>query len=177
LPRKSKIRKIDRTQFDRLLGAAPTGQWQAFLWTAWFTGMRRNEMLDLTWDGAGGRPWIDFGRKRVWIPAEYNKADADQWLPLHPDLAAVLEDWRRQDGRVFALSESPREVSRKFTRLAKRAGLNITLHDLRRSFGSRYAPHVPAPVLKRLMRHADIKTTLEFYADVDDALDAAILKA
>ena len=69
------------------------------------------------------------------------------------------------------------EVSRKFTKLAKIAGLRITLHDMRRSFGSRYASVVPAPVLQRLMRHADIKTTLMFYTDVDDVLDDAILKA
>lgn len=75
------------------------------------------------------------------------------------------------------MSASPREVSRKFTKLAKQAGLKITLHDLRWSFGSRYAPHVQAPVLQRLMRHADIKTTLAFYTNLDDVLDEAILKA
>jgi integrase len=77
---------------------------------------------------------------------------------------------------LFTLSDSPREVSRKFTKPAKKAGLRITLHDLRRSFGSRYTAVVPAPVLKRFLRHADIKTTLAFYTDVDDVLDDAILK-
>ncbi len=48
---------------------------------------------------------------------------------------------------------------------------------MRRSFGSRYAAVVPAPVLQRLMRHSDIKTTLTYYADVDGVLDEAILKA
>jgi integrase len=48
-----------------------------------------------------------------------------------------------------------------------------TLHDLRRAFGSRWAAKVPAQVLQRMMRHADIKTTLEFYADVEEsAIDA-----
>jgi integrase len=55
--------------------------------------------------------------------------------------------------------------------------VRISLHDLRRSFGSRYAAVVPAPVLQRLMRHADIKTTLAFYTNVDDVLEDAILKA
>jgi hypothetical protein len=32
-------------------------------------------------------------------------------------------------------------------------------------------------VLQRLMRHADIKTTLAFYTNVDDVLEEAILKA
>jgi hypothetical protein len=42
---------------------------------------------------------------------------------------------------------------------------------------ARYASAVPAPVLQRLMRHADIKTTLVFYTDVDDVLEEAVLKA
>ncbi len=56
-------------------------------------------------------------------------------------------------------------------------GLKITRHDLRRSFGSRYAAVVPAPVLRRLTRHADFKATLTYCTDVDDVLDDAIRKA
>jgi integrase len=177
VPKKKHIRKIVAEQFERLLAVAPDEGWAAFMQTAWFTGMRRNEMLDLTWHGDAGTPWVDFGQSRIWIPAAYNKSDADQWLPLHPELAKVLQARRQARGKLFALSASPREVSRKFTRLARKAGLKITLHDLRRSFGSRYAAVVPAPVLQRLMRHADIKTTLAFYTNVDDVLDEAILKA
>ncbi len=177
VPKKKLIRKIVAEEFERLLAAAPDDCWQAFLHTAWHTGMRRNEMLDMTWESDGGRPWVDFAAKRIWIPAAYNKSNADQWIPLHPDLAAVLLPRRQARGRLFPLSESPREVSRKFTKIARLAGLKITLHDLRRSFGSRYAPHVQAPVLQRLMRHADIKTTLAYYTNVDDVLDEAILKA
>jgi integrase len=176
VPKKKIIRKIVAEEFERLLEVAPDDGWRAFLNTAWYTGMRRNEMLDLHWED-GEKPWVDFRQNRVWIPAAYNKADADQWLPLHPELVAILKPRQQPRGKLFALSASPREVSRKFTRLAKTAGLKISLHDLRRSFGSRYAAAVPAPVLKRLMRHADIKTTLGFYVDVDDQLDEAILKA
>jgi integrase len=32
-------------------------------------------------------------------------------------------------------------------------------------------------VLQRLMRHADIKTTLAYYTNVDDVLDEAIREA
>jgi integrase len=177
VPKKVVVRKIVAEEFERLLTVAPDDCWRSFISTAWYTGMRRNEMLDLTWHGDGGTPWVDFGQGRVWIPAEYNKSDADQWLPLHPDLAKVLQARRQARGKLFPLSESPREVSRKFSRLARKAGLKITLHDMRRSFGSRYAAVVPAPVLQRLMRHADIKTTLAYYTNVDDVLDEAIRKA
>src|SRR5262249_54157433 len=105
------------------------------------------------------------------------KADADQWLPMHPELVEVLKAMPYQKGYVFPWRKVPNEVSRRFGKLAKAANLSITLHDLRRSFGCRYAASVPAPVLQRLMRHADIKTTLRYYVVVDDVLEQAILKA
>jgi len=42
-------------------------------------------------------------------------------------------------------------------------------HDLRRSFGTRWAKRVMPAVLKALMRHANITTTLKFYAEQDAA--------
>jgi integrase len=176
-PKKNNIRKITAEEFERLMEKTPDQAWRTFIATAWYTGMRRNEMLDLTWDDPE-RPHVSFADNRIRIPAEYNKSDADQWLPIHPQLVEILKALPgERRGRLFRLSESPREVSRKFGKLAKSLGLKITLHDLRRSFGSRYAAVVPAPVLQRLMRHADIKTTLNFYTNIDDVLEDAINKA
>jgi integrase len=176
VPKKSIIRTVTMEEFERLLQFAPNDLWRAVLWTAWYTGMRRTELLTLTWNN-GGAPWVDFGQNRIWIPAEHNKADADQWIPLHPDLVKILAPFRQARGHLFALAANPEGVSILFRKITKKAGIRVTLHDLRRTFGSRYAPHVSAPVLQRLMRHADIKTTLAFYTNVDGALEESILKA
>lgn len=177
VPKKATIRKISSEEFERLILHAPTDLWKAFVATAWYTGMRRCEMLDMTWGSDCDTPWIDFAAKKVMIPAAYNKADADQWVPLHPDLERILTPLAKSKGAMFPLCSTPQETSRAFGAIAKKAGFRISLHDLRRSFGSRYAAVVPAPVLKRLMRHASIETTLAFYTDVDDKLAEAILKA
>jgi integrase len=176
VPKKSIIRTVTMEEFERLLDKCPDDQWRALLWTAWYTGMRRTEMFDLTWHD-GGAPWVDFGQARIWIPAAYNKADADQWLPLHPELARILGPMRQARGRIFALASHPSAMSLVFCRIAKLAAVKATMHDLRRTFGSRYAATVPAPVLQRLMRHSDIKTTMRFYTNVDKFLEEAILKA
>jgi integrase len=175
LPRKKFIRKIVAEQFERLYDKAE-GLWKPFVATAWYTGMRRNELLDLTWDSRA-KPWVDFTAKRIYLPAAYTKSDEDQIIPLHPSLAEILEALPNKAGHIFHIASTPQETSRKFGRLARSCGLSITLHDIRRSFGSRYAAVVPAPVLQRLMRHSSIETTLKFYVDVKDQLDAAILKA
>ena len=44
-----------------------------------------------------------------------------------------------------------------------------TLHDRRRSYGSRWASKVPSQVLQGMMRHRNINITLEFNAEVKGA--------
>ena len=60
-------------------------------------------------------------------------------------------------------------------RLAKSAGVKLTMRSLRRGFGCRYAGKVPAQVLQKRMRHASISTTRIYYANVDDAVEEAVL--
>jgi integrase len=73
------------------------------------------------------------------------------------------------------------EVSRVFKQIARSAAVlgngkdgGCTLHDLRRNYGSRWAGKVPSQVLQSLLRHANISTTLSFYADVKQAAKAAV---
>ncbi|MCE9529369.1 MAG: site-specific integrase [Planctomycetales bacterium] len=40
-------------------------------------------------------------------------------------------------------------------------------HDFRRSFGTRWAKRVMRVTLKRLMRHANISTTMKYYVEHD----------
>jgi integrase len=66
-------------------------------------------------------------------------------------------------------------ISDRVVRLAKKAGVRLTMHTLRKGFGCRYAGKVPAQVLQKLMRHRRIKTTMDYYANVDDAVMEAVL--
>jgi integrase len=61
----------------------------------------------------------------------------------------------------------------------KAAGRYATAHDLRRSFGSRWARHVTPAILRELMRHSSINTTMSYYAsqtaeDVSELLRSAM---
>lgn len=40
-------------------------------------------------------------------------------------------------------------------------------HDLRRAFGTRWAPRLKPATLQRLMRHSDIETTMRYYVHLD----------
>ncbi len=155
----------------------------AYMGCAWYAGLRRGEAHALCWSPSDEHPWVDLGRNRVVLPAAVAKSDADQWVPLDPALREMLAALprRRGDDRVFdfrcrsGLAAPPLTVGQRVRRLAELAGVRASYKTLRRGFGCRYAGRVPAQVLQRLMRHADIKTTLAYYANLDDAVEAAVL--
>src|SRR6202030_480018 len=93
----------------------------------------------------------------------------------------VLEALPRHGRKVFRFDHPDGQpitlvgVSQRVLALARRAGVKLTMKSLRRGFGCRYAAKVPAQVLQKLMRHASIKTTMDYYANVDDAVEEAVL--
>ncbi len=168
--------------FERmLLKADDDPQMQAYLLCGWLAGLRLSEALALEWEPTEKAPYLDLDRNRIVLPAEFAKAVKDQWVPLDPELRRVLEALPRIHGRrVFRFPGERGELgaggmSQRVAGLAKKAGVKLTMKALRRGFGCRYAGKVSAHVLQRLMRHANIKTTLDYYANIDAAVEEAIL--
>jgi integrase len=175
-------RPVPAESFEKLLAKAPDAMTRAYLLAGWLAGLRRSEAYALEWDETHEAPYLDLARNRVVLPAEYVKAGRDQWVPLDPALRQALEQLPRQGPQVFRF-EGPSgrpvtaaTVSYRIRRLARKAGVKLTMHTLRKGFGCRYAGRVPAQVLQKLMRHANIKTTMSYYANVDEAVEAAVLE-
>jgi integrase len=155
---------------------------RAYLLCGWLAGLRLNEARALEWEPTDKAPYLDPGRDRIVFPAETVKAAEDQWVPLDPDLWAILDALPRQGKRVFRFEVDGREMnhvtlSNRVRELARSAGVKLTYRTLRRGFGCRYAGRVPAQVLQKLMRHANIRVTMDYYANVDDAAMEAVLGA
>src|SRR5262249_12241201 len=96
-------------------------------------------------------------------------------------LREALEALPRQGSKVFRFCDrkgrllTTTGVSQRVVALAKKAGVRLSMHSLRKGFGCRHASKVPAQVLQKLMRHANIKVTMDYYANVDEAAEEAIL--
>lgn len=188
-----KGRPITTEEFERMLAKIPSvvgdraaDHWLRFLRGLWLSGLRLSEALGLYWD-RGDRLCVDLSGKRpiLRIPAELEKGNQDRLLPMAPDFAefllAVPEAGRR--GRVFRLADckgnerslSENWVSRVISRIGEAAGVKVntdpktgkikyaSAHDLRRSFGERWARKVMPQILKELMRHESIETTMKYY--------------
>jgi integrase len=178
---KKRPQPVPAESFERLVAKAPDDSWRALLWAGWLAGLRVSESYALEWGQSDKVPWLDFGRNRIVLPAEFAKADEDQWVPLDPRLRGMLDALPRQGKKVFPLRARDghrlalSSVADAIIRLAKKAGVKLTSHSLRKGFGCRYAGKVPAQVLQRLMRHSNIRITMDYYANIDDAVEAAVL--
>jgi integrase len=162
--------------FERLFAAAKEPFLRAFVACGWLAGLRLGEAQLLSWEPSTELPWLDLERSRIWLPACFVKAVEDQWVPLDPQLRVLLLELPRKGPHVFPWHGISREgAGDKVIALARRAGVPLTMRSLRRGFGCRYAGSVPAQTLQRLMRHSDIKTTLSYYANLDEAAEAAVL--
>jgi integrase len=176
-----KPRPVSEEIFERLFAKAGNEMMRAYLLTGWLAGLRLEEAFILEWEETDKAPYVDFARQQIIFPAELVKGNEDQWVPLDPRLAEVLEKLPGNGRQVFQHVGPdgepilPGSVSGKISRLAKKAGVKLTYHTLRKGFGCRYAGKVPAQVLQKLMRHANIKTTMDYYANVDDAVMEAVL--
>jgi hypothetical protein len=108
-----------------------------------------------------------------------NTLSGDVGPCLTPDLDfaelryAVPADDRH--GLAFGITTSTKRVSRYISAIGEQAGVIVneaegkfaSAHDLRRSFGTRWASRVKPPTLRLLMRHKSIDTTMDYYVDLD----------
>jgi integrase len=181
VPRK-KPQPIPAESFEKLLDKAPDLNTRVFLLTGWLAGLRLSEAQALEWEPTEEAPYLDLARGRIVLPAGFVKSAEDQWVPLDATLQEALNQLPRCGPKVFQFVATDGHpltsngVSERIIRLAKKAGVRLSMHALRKGFGCYFAGKVPAQVLQKLMRHGDIKTTMTYYANVDDAAVQAILQ-
>jgi integrase len=183
---KKKPQPVPAEDFEKLIQQAPDDHWRAFLMCGWWGGLRLSEAQNLRWQPSETFPWIDFVRNRIVLPAAFAKSAEDQRIPLHPVLRETLEKLPRTADEVFpfrsAKTKAPLSrngATHRVIRMARRAGINLSMHRLRKGFGCRAAKKLGkgnAPILHRLMRHSSMQVTMDYYASVDDALQDVITR-
>lgn len=128
------------------------------------------------------------------IPGTCQKGGRDTLTPITPDFHAMLLETppEQRTGKVFAVPGRDGElltdenlIGRVISAVREAAGVIVdkaagkyaSAHDLRRSFGCRWAPKVMPAVLKDLMRHTDLSTTMKFYVGQNAEQNAAAIWA
>src|SRR5436190_20990040 len=134
------------------------------------------------------------------LPAALEKGNQDRLLPSAPEVAECVQEAPQAEltGYVFKPMPQrekrcqrlgPGRVTRTVAEFGKKAGIKVTTHqatakvkfasahDLRRSFGLRWASRVMPQVLMELMRHESIDTTMRYYVGRNAQSTAAVLWA
>lgn len=181
-------RPLTLAEFQAMLKATPevTGEdrapeWIRLLRGLWLAGFRINEALRISWDRPPVQADLDSGNfpRVIWY-AEGHKARRDEATPMVPEFAAFLRETPadQRKGLVFKPVMPGRAITtnyagRVISDIGERAGIVVsetgkcaTAHDLRRSFGTRWALKCRPVTLQALMRHATLETTLKFYVDL-----------
>lgn len=178
----------------KVVGDECAEDFKYFLKGMWWGGLRIGEALALTWNH-GEFCLVEIeGHYYFRIQAEGEKGFQDRLLPVAPQFEQILPIEAPSSGYVFnprypqMRTPVPRldKISRKVSKIGKKAGIvtdvkvekdkkgvitekkiYATSHDLRRGFGTRWAPLVKPKVLMDMMRHSSMETTLKYYVEGD----------
>jgi integrase len=160
-----KLRYFRDEELEKLWDTA-TPRLRSIIALGAYAGLRNGEMINLQWRD------IDFRGKRLEVRSDDEatpKGKRPRSVPMHGKLIRALKAYRGKtaEGFVFPRNDgrgpkSGKEgPSREFSKLLKQVGVGGRLHDLRHTFGSRLVKKgVPLPVVKDLMGHADIESTM-----------------
>lgn len=174
-----------------MLEAAHAGVERRIVHIGICAGLRRDELRYLQ-----GRHFRRDGF--VWISRDIAKGGRERYIPVIPDLQALVDEirstvadehfvipaqrWRNPPTNTVKLElhtrpASPQFVWRTVSEVAKRAGISAHIHPhlMRHAFGDHVARHAGLYVAQSLMGHASVDTTASTYVGqptLDDLLKA-----
>lgn len=141
------------------------------------TGLRRGELLGLTWES------VNLGSKLLTVAAGTAKSRKARHIPLNAEAVDVLTRWKKQGkgaGLVFPAPKGGRmtHINSSWEGLVSDAKLmDFRFHDCRHDFASKLVmAGVDLNTVRELLGHADIKMTLRYAHLAPDRLAAAVAK-
>lgn len=145
-------------RFQQALAEEKSEILRDFIHMLLLTGQRKSNVLSMRWGE------ISFSRKEWHIPETKN--GESHTVPLVPDALSILERRKAQSESPFVFpgegaSGHLRDPKRAWHRLLKRADIkDLTMHDLRRTFGSYLAINGASPfIIGKALGHKNIKST------------------
>lgn len=151
------FRFFSREEVRKILRAADD-QLRPVVMILLHTGIRRSELWNLRWRD------VDIPKRRITIKAHgafKTKSGKLRSIPVTKELQIYLKTLSREGQYVCRPYGHIHSLRRFFVALLGQLGIEGTLHDLRHTFASHLATAgVPIPVIKELLGHADISTTM-----------------
>jgi integrase len=171
-------RIISLDEFRAIMDKLPRHT-KAILATAFYTGMRRGEVLSLTWDK------VDMENRIIRLEAADTKDKEPRVIPILPELFEILHEIPRtlHDPHVFLFRGKPvASIKTGLIKACKDAGVNygrfekggFVFHDLRHSFNTYMRKAgVAQSVIMKIIGHSTDEMFRRYNSiDADDAHQA-----
>jgi integrase len=142
-------------QINAIFAKCPVDDLMFYTFLVW-TGCRRSEALNLTWEN------VNLERQTAKVTGKGSK---ERIVPLHENVITMLEPVKKDIGKVFV--QFYRDTwSKRFHATALDCGISARLHDLRHSAATyMLASGIDIREVQAILGHAQISTTM-IYADV-----------
>lgn len=203
-PAAASISALDPAGVHRLLDAAEGSPYRSLFALALYTGMRRSELLGLTWaavDIEGGALSVTQGLHRLTgnglVAATPKTSKSRRRIALSPDASAILKaqhvhqaEQRLRAGPLWQVTDyvftradgrpiDPDAATHAFRRIADAAGFQgLRLHDTRHTHATlMLAAGVHPKIVSERLGHATVQITLDTYSHVLPGLQEAAAMA
>ena len=129
----SRTRRLLAGEYEKLMSSCKLNFafWCPIIDFAIHTGMRRGELLKITWD------MVNLDKKYITLPAEITKTNKERNVPLQPHSIKILQEMPRSiQGKIFPIGI--KNFERSWNSICRRAGITgLRFHDLKREAISR----------------------------------------
>lgn len=166
----------DKTEADRLINAAPD-HLKPIIQMALYTGLRRNNILNLTWEQ------IDFEENTITMKVKDATVDGGKihTIPVVPQLKQILLNIKKtqevfKHRHVFLYKQRPiSDIKKSWQNTVKKAGLkDFHFHDLRHTTATWLLKKTGnLKLVQQILGHANIKTTTKYaHIEVEEKREA-----
>ena len=178
-------------QVEKLIEAA-AGDWRGVILTAYYTGLRLRDVVDLKWDS------FDFENSRLKVKT--SKTGAEVEIPLHPEIVEWLKTQPRGIGKAAVFPTLTGKtgggksgLSMAFKRIIDKAGIkgrvlrqkaedgagrtqsSLSFHSLRHSFNSALANNgIAQEIRQKLTGHATAKMNSKYTHGMHEQMKEAV---
>jgi len=137
------------------------------------TGLRRGELLSLTWND------IDLHLNQIKVRSINTKTGRPRIIPLNPDAASALRRWKSQSCKTVVFTRSGKKMThfkRSWQGLLDLAQIkNFRFHDCRHDFASQLVmAGTDLYTVSQLLGHTSIDTTQRYAHLSPDHLRSAV---
>lgn len=183
-----KVKALTRSQLDKLLAGIKNPRYYIVSLIAAKTGLRKGEILGLTWKD------IDFEKNTVTVNKQWKILKDGKWgfgsvkrkksnrvVPAPSSLLAALKEYKKVmpasiDGRIAPYADAY-TIGTVLRYHYKRAGFDISIHDLRHTYATMLLSEgIDFETVAKLLGH-DVEQTIRTYSHVTSDMMARATRA